>query len=129
MSTTQKPWPCLKCMVMMNLIDDDHCKCPRCRTEVWFEYEDDSEPEDIEELMQETYIQKLPNSNPEFSIINGPPAPGGGSKTKGNRNKKQLMQKPTTNELYKRLTGVRAPAIRGKGSSKKDVDNQEQPEL
>lgn len=127
MSTTQKPWPCLKCMVMMNLIDEDHCKCPRCKTEVWFEYDD--EPENVEELMQETYLTKLPSSNPEFSIINGPPAPGGGSKTKGNRNKKQLMQKPTTTELYKRLTGVKAPVIRRKGRPKKVVDKQDSPSV
>jgi hypothetical protein len=127
LSTTQKPWPCLKCMVMMNLIDEDHCKCPRCKTEVWFEYDD--EPENVEELMQETYLTKLPSSNPEFSIINGPPAPGGGSKTKGNRNKKQLMQKPTTTELYKRLTGVKAPVIRRKGRPKKVVDKQDSPSV
>jgi len=128
LSTTQKPWPCLKCMVIMDKIDDDHCKCPICKTEVWFDY-DESEPEDVEELMQETFITKLPNSNPEFSIINGPPAPGGGCKTKGKSNKKQLMQKPSVNELYKRLTGVKAPAIRGKGRPKKVVDKQESPEL
>lgn len=128
MSTTQKPWPCLKCMVIMEKIDEDHCKCPICKTEVWFEY-DESGNEDVEELMQETFIQRLPSSNPEFSIINGPPAPGGGSKTKGNRNKKQLLQKPSTTELYKRLNGFKAPISRGKGRPKKDIDKQESPEL
>ena len=114
---------------MMKPVDEYHCKCPKCKTEVWYEYEDESEIEDIEELMQETFIQKLPNSNPEFSIINGPPAPGGGSKTKGNRNKKQLLQKPSTTELYKRLNGFKAPISRGKGRPKKNIDKQESPEL
>lgn len=128
MSTTQKPWPCLKCMVIMDLIDEDHCKCSKCGTEVWFDY-DEPEPEDIEELMQETYLTKLPSSNPEFSIINGPPAPGGGSRTKGGKNKKQLLQKPTTTELYKRLTGVKAPTIKRKGRPKKVVDKQDSPSV
>ena len=128
MSTTQKPWPCLKCMVIMDKIDDDHCKCPICKTEVWFDY-DESEPEDVEELMQETYIQRLPSSNPEFSIINGPPAPGGGSRTKGKSNKKQLLQKPSTTELFRRLNGFKTTIRRGKGRPKKDIDKQELPEL
>lgn len=117
----QKPWPCLKCFVMMDAIDEDHCKCPKCKTEVWYEY--DEEIDDIPSLMQETFVQSLPNSNPEFSILNGPPAPGGGSRTKGNKNKKQLPQKPTTTELFKRLNGYYSPLQRKKGRPKKDVDN------
>jgi hypothetical protein len=34
-----KPWPCLDCKIMMELIDEDHCKCPICKTEVWFKYD------------------------------------------------------------------------------------------
>lgn len=130
--TIQKPWPCLKCMVMMNKIDEDHCKCPICGTEVWHNYnskaEDDESDawEDIEDLMKSSIPCK---QNPEFSILNGPPAPGGGSKTKGNSNKKQLLQKPSTTELYNRLNGTKASARRGRGRPKKEIDKPDLPEL
>lgn len=43
-----KPWICQKCVVAMVLVDEDHCKCPECKTEVWFDYDapelDDEEP-------------------------------------------------------------------------------------
>jgi len=113
---------------MMNKIDEDHCKCPICKTEVWFEY-DESKPESIEELMQETFLQRMPSSNPEFSILNGPPAPGGGSKTKGKSNKKQLMQKPSTTELYKRLTRGNGTKARVREKTKKEIDKQDLSEI
>jgi len=34
----RKPWICLECRILMEMVDDDHCICPACRTEVWFEF-------------------------------------------------------------------------------------------
>lgn len=100
MNAVKKPWPCLKCMVIMDTIDEDYCKCPICGTEVWYEYNLD-EPE-TEDLMENNIVQNR-RTNPEFSILNGPPAKGGGGGSKGRSNKKQLMQKPSTSELFRRL--------------------------
>jgi hypothetical protein len=102
MSKKHKPWVCLICLVAMKTIDEDHCKCPNCGTEVWYDYKEESDEDDIEELMQESIAGH--NINPQFSIMNGPPAKGGGSSNGGRSRKKQLMQKPTTKELYNRLT-------------------------
>lgn len=106
-----KPWPCLKCLIIMELVDEDHCKCPKCKTEVWYEYDDDSSEDDIDELT--LLPSHIPQANgPDFSILGGPPLMGGGSKSKASSNKKQLMKKPSTFEIYNRLAGTKSPKPR-----------------
>lgn len=121
-----KPWPCFKCLIIMESVDEDHCKCPKCGTEVWYEYDEGCEESDeIEELMQESFQRH--NNNPGFSILYGASVPGSGSKTKG-RNKKHLMQRPSTSEIYRRLCGTKNPIMRKKGRPpKKCIDSQAAP--
>jgi hypothetical protein len=89
----------MECRIMMKLVDEDHCKCPQCGTEVWYKYSEPSESEDeIAELMQECY--ETHNQTPV--LMGGAVMPGGGSKSKSKK-KKQLLQKPSTIELYNRL--------------------------
>lgn len=106
-----KPWPCLKCLgVIMQVIDEDHCKCPNCGTEVWHDYDEPSVEEQIEEAMLGPFCASQSNG-PDFTILGGPPLPGSSSKIKG-RSKKQLMKKPSTKELYDKLSGTGSPATR-----------------
>lgn len=76
-----KPWVCLDCRIVMILIDEDHCKCPKCKTEVWFEY-DAPDMSDDEQLINHTtnYVSR---SLPERYKV-----PPGGNKT-GKRTKKK----------------------------------------
>lgn len=101
MSKNNKPWPCMECRVMMALVDEDHCKCPVCGTEVWFEFsvQDNSE---IAKLMREKYKSNLPPKDP---IPAGEAAKGGGgSKSKG-RDRKGLMQKKSLSQINAGLNG------------------------
>lgn len=100
MDKKHKPWVCLICLIAMETVDEDHCKCPKCGTEVWYDYKEESD-DDIGELMQESYTGH--STDPQFSIMSGQAAKGGGGSNGGKSRKKQLMQKPTTTELYNRL--------------------------
>lgn len=122
MNKSNKPWPCLKCFVMMVAIDNDHCKCPVCRTEVWYDYDEppDMDIDEIESLMQESY-NRHPQP-PDVLVLGGGYAKiGGGSKSKG-RSKKQLMKKPSTKELYNKLSNTKSPLPRKSSQSKNTVD-------
>lgn len=94
-----KPWACFDCRIMMKIIDEDHCKCPVCGTEVWFKY--DESQDDIEELMQDNLNKH--QINVYDAMLGGQPVKGSGSKVRG-RSKKALLQKPSTQELYNKLT-------------------------
>lgn len=48
----RKPWPCIQCLVMMELVNDDYCKCPVCGTEVWFNF-NAPKGDEITELMRD----------------------------------------------------------------------------
>lgn len=97
-----KPWPCMDCRVMMSLVDEDHCKCPQCGTEVWFDYNEELTKDDIKDLMKD-YL-----ANHQCSVfqamIGGDPVKGGGNRNSRSKGKKQALQKPSTTELYKQLT-------------------------
>lgn len=111
-----KPWPCLKCFILMDNVDDDHCKCSKCGTEVWYDYDEPPGEDEIESLMQESF--NTHKQSPDISLMGGY-AVGGGSKSKG-RNKKHLMKKPSAFSLYKQLAN---PSIPIQGKSKKKVDS------
>lgn len=95
----EKPWFCQKCRRMMQPVDEDHCKCPECGSEVWYSYS--AGHDDIEELMEDSIVHH--QKNVYEAMIGGKPVKGGGGGSGKNRNKK-AMDKPTTNELYKRLS-------------------------
>ena len=80
-------WFCQKChaetgmIIVMAAIDDDHVKCPRCRTEVWPDY-------DAPELDE---VEPVPCAGPVYvsrSLPDGYRVPPGGSKS-GKRAKKK----------------------------------------
>lgn len=121
-----KPWPCLKCLVIMEPIDDDHCKCPICKTEVWYSYQEEMSDDDVREIMQPVSAKGY---NPDFSILGGPPILGGGSKSKGKSNKKQLMSKPSTTELFNKLANTKNKISKSPGRPRKNVDNNNCPKL
>ncbi len=121
----EKPWPCLKCfathgiVVQMEVITEDFCKCPRCGTEVWYDYE---EPPDEEEFG--IVVDNTPAV--QYSILGGSAKPGGGSKSKSRRNKKLLMRKPTIAQINQALaSGPSLPQKRKKGRPKKNIDKPE----
>ena len=114
----EKPWPCLKCLIVMNPIDEDHCKCPQCGTEVWHDYQEPESADEIAELMQESVGGHMPTSKGVLPA--GRPLPGGGSKNK-NGSKKNLMQKPSTKELHDRLVAGGSSVKRGVGRPRKTI--------
>lgn len=83
-----KPWLCLDCRVLMVLVDEDHCKCPQCKTEVWFRY-DQREPKTEELMMPGNVCIEGKGYNyanlmkPEHLVIKG------GSKSSNKRTKKR----------------------------------------
>jgi hypothetical protein len=101
---------------MMETVDEDHCKCPKCGTEVWYEYSD-PEPDEISDLMQECYE----THNQTTILMGGAVKLGGGSKN-GKSNKKQLMKKLPNSEIYKRLAASSNPILKPPGRPKKAVD-------
>jgi len=111
----------------METIDEDHCKCPKCGTEVWYEYETEPNQDEMKEFMQPRHL--LPTSSgPEFSILSGPVIPGSGSKSKGNSSRKLLMKKKTTGEIYRKL--INSPNPKPKKAAeklKKSVDTKANP--
>lgn len=102
MSKRNKPWPCMDCRMMMLLVDDDHCKCPVCGTEVWFDYNDELTHDEVNELMKDNLAKH--QRSVYDAMIGGEPVKGGGSRNSKGKSRKQAMQKPSTTELYKRLS-------------------------
>ena len=86
-------WFCQKChvetgtIIVMAAIDADHCKCPRCKTEVWPDYDapdlDESDPLPADPPAQCAGPDYVSRSLPE-----GYRVPPGGSKS-GKRAKKK----------------------------------------
>lgn len=101
MNGQERPWPCIKCRVIMEGIDEDHCKCPVCGTEVWYDYKEDMEkPEEIDSIMR---IPSGQTAGQEYSILGGPPAKGGGNSSGSKSKRKQLLKKLSCKEIYKRM--------------------------
>ena len=92
----RKPWPCIDCRVMMAVIDDDHCKCHNCGTEVWYEYGEPSERKQIDDAVENNhgYVSR---SLPERLKV-----PGGGSKA-GKRAGKERMRNKSTQTIYEQM--------------------------
>lgn len=67
---------------MMKLMDDDHCKCPKCGSEVWFNYNAPNFADDGEPKM------KFSNQYISRSLPEGYRVPPGGAKT-GKRARKK----------------------------------------
>lgn len=79
--TENKPWPCMDCRVIMTPVDEDHCKCPVCGTEVWYKYDaPDLSEEEPPPAGKSQYVSR---SLPEHYRV-----PPGGSKS-GKRSKKK----------------------------------------
>ena len=80
----RKVWPCLNCLVMMIAVDEDHCKCPACGTEVWHQY-------DAPDLSGDAIGGDNADAKTEYvsrSLPEGYRVPSGGSKSgKRTRNK------------------------------------------
>lgn len=84
----RKAWPCLECRVMMQMVNDDFCKCPICGTEVWFNFDAPATP------------TKKPNTYVSRSLPEGYKVPPGGSKSSGKRSKPDPLKALRT-ERYK----------------------------
>ncbi len=103
-------WFCQRCMVMMEPKDGNvFFKCPVCGTEVWPEERDKTGVEElstdaIAELMQDNLVQH--QTSVFEAMIGGKAAHGGGGNKNGHSSsqRKMALQKPTTNQLYTRLT-------------------------
>jgi hypothetical protein len=78
-----KPWFCLDCRMLMDNVDEDHCKCPRCGTEVWYNYGETSPAES-----QKVEVGLTRNSYISRSLPEGNRVPPGGAKA-GKRPKKK----------------------------------------
>lgn len=97
-------------MVMMESKDNrDFFKCPVCGTEVWPEERNKTGVEElstdaIEELMQDNLVHH--QASVFDAMIGGKAAHGGGGSRNGHSSsqRKMAMQKPSTTELYNRLT-------------------------
>lgn len=93
-------WYCQRCRVPMIPVDGDYCKCPECTAEVW--YGTEKKREDMREIMETTEEFPVFHHAGESPAVGGRPAKGGGSHN-GRGRRKADMQKPTTEELYRRL--------------------------
>lgn len=94
-------WYCQRCRVPMIPVDGDYCKCPECTAEVW--YGTEKKKENMKELMETT--EEFPvfhRAGESCPAAGGHPTKGGGSHN-GRGRRKVDMQKPTTEELYRRL--------------------------
>jgi hypothetical protein len=98
----EKVWFCQECRRMMEPVNEDFCRCPECGTEVWYKYSRDKvKADEVEQLMQDNIVHH--QKNVYEAMVGGRPVKGkGGGGSKG-RNKKSI-DKPTQNELYKRLS-------------------------
>ncbi len=91
-----KPWMCLDCRVMMNQVDQDHCRCPQCGIEVWSPIDRPSGDE-IAELMRD-----MAKCHARTTVLPaGQPAPGGSSKSSKGRKKPQ--KKDSLSQLNRKL--------------------------
>ena len=57
-----KPWYCEECRVVMAPMDEDHCKCLICGTEVWYNYDAPDLSEQHISADKTTYVSR---SSPE----------------------------------------------------------------
>ena len=93
----EKPWFCQDCRVLMEWKDDICYRCPECRTEVWL-------PELTDDLKEVDEAKEVAEDeagwNDDLFFI---PKKGGGSKSKGRSNAKQLLKKKTTAKIYEEL--------------------------
>ena len=96
-------------MVMMEPKDGNvFFKCPVCGTEVWPEERDKTGIEElstdaIDELMQDNLAKH--QTSVFDAMIGGKAAHGGGNKNgHSSIQRKMALQKPSTNQLYNRLT-------------------------
>jgi hypothetical protein len=113
----------MECRIMMEPVDEDHCKCPQCGTEVWYKYSEPSESDDeIAELMQESY-----NRHAQTDVLMGGAIQFSGGSKNGKSNKKQLMKKLPTSEIYKRLATTPNKILKSPGRPKKSVDGNNSP--
>lgn len=97
----KKPWPCMDCRVIMLEMDADHCKCPICGTEVWYDYNEDLTQDEVAELMRDNLAKH--QRTVYDAMIGGEPIKGGGSRSNRPNSRKQALKKPSTAELYNRL--------------------------
>jgi DNA-directed RNA polymerase subunit M/transcription elongation factor TFIIS len=97
-------WYCQRCRVPMVPVDGDYCKCPECTAEVWYGTKKRDGQADMQELMETTeeFPVFLHAGEVCMGTGGGRPARGGGSHSGKSRHKAN-MQKPTTEELYRRL--------------------------
>lgn len=102
MSNKKVAWPCVDCRIMMVLVDEDHCKCPECGTEVWFDYNTELSRDDIKDLMRDN-LSKHQQTVYDAMIGGEPIKGGGGGRSNRSNSKKQALRKPPTSELYNRL--------------------------
>ena len=87
----KKAWFCQECRVLMKIDETgDFCKCPECKSEVWFGDEEKSLSEmttgDFTEMMAPAVVNK-----------------GGGGKRSGKTSNKQKLRRPSTKKLYENL--------------------------
>ena len=81
--TERKPWFCIDCRVVMPIASNDHCKCPVCGTEVWYNYDAPDLSEPGLPAVKSQYVSR--------SLPDGYRVPPGGSKS-GKRSKKKGTQ-------------------------------------
>lgn len=99
-------WFCQKCRDEMQPIDGAFCKCPSCGAEVWYGNKNKQfEEKEIKELM-DTFALDGGKMTVYEAMIGGRAAKGkgGGSHTKSRTKKRDQLKKPTTEELYRRLS-------------------------
>lgn len=95
----RKPWICLDCRIIMDLIDEDHCKCGQCGTEVWFNYE----APDLSSIDSDHVITKV--KVPQSIFVSDEIAikemmPGIKIKRKGNSKSGRRRQSQPKNPIY-----------------------------
>jgi hypothetical protein len=112
------------CHVMMDYNKkDDFYKCPVCGFEGWPADTAPSESEDeIADLMQESY-----NRHAQTDVLMGGAIQFSGGSKNGKSNKKQLMKKLPTSEIYKRLATTPNKILKSPGRPKKSVDGNNSP--
>lgn len=96
----KKPWPCMDCRVIMLEMDADHCKCPVCGTEVWYDFSRDLPQGEVEQLMREKYKANLPQVEP---LPVGVPKKGGGSRSAKKHGRSEMLKKKSVSQLYREL--------------------------
>jgi phage FluMu protein Com len=113
MNKKRQPWFCQDCRDVLMEYDEnlDIWKCPKCKVELWYPDEPDETENEIAALMEESYtMHKLSET-----IL---PSGGRGNSSKSKR-KKQLLQKPSTVQIYNDLAASSNKILRPKGRPKK----------